>query len=46
MPRQLDNEVEKLSLYVGGRKEIEFDDVTAICKPEQDGARVLRWEMP
>ncbi len=29
--RQLDNEVEKVSLYVGNRKEIEFDDVTAIC---------------
>lgn len=29
--RQLDNEVEKVSLYVGDRKEIEFDDVTAIC---------------
>src|SRR5581483_4763278 len=25
------NEVEKLSLYVGGRKEIEVDDVAAIC---------------
>ena len=29
--RQLDNEVEKVSLYVGDRKEIEFDDVTVIC---------------
>jgi DNA polymerase-3 subunit delta len=29
--RQLDNEVEKVSLYVGERKEIEFEDVTAIC---------------
>ena len=29
--RQLDNEIEKLSLYVGGRKEIEFEDVAAIC---------------
>jgi DNA polymerase-3 subunit delta len=29
--RQLDNEVEKLTLYVGGRREIEFEDVTAIC---------------
>jgi DNA polymerase-3 subunit delta len=29
--RQLDNEVEKVSLYVGNRKEIEFDDVAAIC---------------
>ena len=29
--RQLNNEVEKVSLYVGGRKEIEFEDVTAIC---------------
>jgi DNA polymerase-3 subunit delta len=29
--RQLDNEVEKVSLYVGVRKQIEFDDVAAIC---------------
>jgi DNA polymerase III subunit delta len=29
--RQLDNEVEKVALYVGGRKEIEFDDVATIC---------------
>jgi DNA polymerase-3 subunit delta len=29
--RQLDNEVEKVSLYVGDRKEIEFADVEAIC---------------
>ena len=29
--RQLDNEVEKLSLYVGTRAEIQFDDVAAIC---------------
>jgi DNA polymerase III subunit delta len=29
--RQLDNEVEKVSLYVGNRKEIGFDDVAAIC---------------
>ena len=29
--RQLDNEVEKVSLYVGDRKEIEFEDVAAIC---------------
>src|SRR5258706_1443312 len=29
--RQLDNEVEKLSLYVGDRAEIEFADVAAIC---------------
>jgi DNA polymerase III subunit delta len=30
-PRQLDNEVEKVALYVGDRKEIEFDDVATIC---------------
>jgi DNA polymerase-3 subunit delta len=29
--RQLDNEIEKVSLYVGDRKEIEADDVAAIC---------------
>src|SRR6185369_5676180 len=29
--RQLDNEVEKLSLYVGSRKEIGMEDVAAIC---------------
>jgi DNA polymerase-3 subunit delta len=29
--RQLDNEVEKVSLYVAERKEIEFEDVAAIC---------------
>ena len=29
--RQLDNEVEKVSLYVGERGEIEFEDVAAIC---------------
>jgi DNA polymerase-3 subunit delta len=29
--RQLDNEIEKLSLYVGDRKEIGFEDVSAIC---------------
>ena len=30
-PRQLDNEVEKLCLFAGGRKKIEFADVAAIC---------------
>lgn len=30
-PRQLDTEVEKLSLYVGDRPQIEFADVAAIC---------------
>jgi DNA polymerase-3 subunit delta len=29
--RQLANEVEKLTLYVGARKQIEFEDVEAIC---------------
>jgi DNA polymerase-3 subunit delta len=29
--RQLDNEIEKLALYVGDRKEIAPDDVDAIC---------------
>jgi DNA polymerase-3 subunit delta len=29
--RQLENEVEKVALYVGDRKEIEFDDVATIC---------------
>jgi DNA polymerase-3 subunit delta len=29
--RQLDNEIEKLSLYVGARLSVEFEDVTAIC---------------
>ena len=29
--RQLDSEVEKLSLYVGDRREIEMEDVAAVC---------------
>jgi DNA polymerase III subunit delta len=29
--RQLDNEVEKVALYVGDRNEIELDDVATIC---------------
>jgi DNA polymerase III subunit delta len=29
--RQLDSEIEKLSLYVGERKQIEAEDVSAIC---------------
>ena len=30
-PRQLDNEVEKLCLFVGERKQIEADDVNSVC---------------
>jgi DNA polymerase-3 subunit delta len=30
-PRQLDNEVEKLCLFVGNRNQIEVDDVNAVC---------------
>ena len=30
-PRQLDSEVEKLALYAADKKEIDFEDVTAIC---------------
>lgn len=30
-PRQLDNEIEKVSLYVGDRSEIGLDDINAIC---------------
>jgi DNA polymerase III subunit delta len=29
--RQLDNEIEKVTLYVGDRKEVEFEDVATIC---------------
>ena len=29
--RQLDSEIEKLSLYVGDRKEVDVEDVSAIC---------------
>lgn len=30
-PRQLDSEVEKLALHAGDRREIEMEDVTAVC---------------
>lgn len=30
-PRQMNSEVEKISLYVGNRKEIEIADVNAVC---------------
>lgn len=30
-PRQLDNEIEKLCLFAGNRKQIEADDVNAVC---------------
>ena len=30
-PRQLDNEIEKLCLFAGDRKKLEFADVAAIC---------------
>ena len=29
--RQLDSEIEKLTLYVGSRREVELSDIMAIC---------------
>jgi len=40
--RQLENEVEKLTLYVGARPEIELADVETICVRNKT-ARPLRW---
>jgi len=31
IPVTTDNEVEKLALYVGDKKQVEFEDVAAIC---------------
>ena len=43
--RQLDNEVEKVSLYVGDRKEIEFEDVATDLHAQQDGPGLCAWAM-
>ena len=36
--RQLENEIEKLCVFAGNRKEIEFADVAADLRPEQNRA--------
>jgi len=38
--RQLENEIEKLSIFAGERKRIEFDDVAAVC-PRNKTARAF-----
>lgn len=43
--RQLDTEIEKLTLYVGNRREIGMEDIAAICTGIKRRAR-LHWEMP
>ena len=45
-PRQLDNEVEKLCLYAGDRKKLEFADVAAVCIAEQDGPGLCAGRRP
>ena len=40
--RQLESEIEKLCVFVGDRKEIEFADVAAICTRNKT-ARAFAW---
>ena len=44
--RQLDNEIEKLSLYVGDRKEIEFGGRRRHLHAQQDGPRLCAGRRP